>query len=257
MKKTGKLFLLLAFTGMMMAQEASPADTAANEQPQNEVDEYFDDIDTTRVMGQVEVIEGSDNTRVTLGRNEVIIVEESGDTVVVALGSKGVSIVEEDDGVKIRVLEMEDRKKESRKKRKRFEPHWAGLELGLNNYLTPDFSLVLPPGQEFMDLNTGRSWNWNLNIVDFGLPLGTSYVGIASGLGFEFINYNFDGQNSIMQDPVGGEIVAYIPPYAGNITKSKMNINYVNIPLLLEFQIPAGRHDRIYIAGGVIGSLKM
>jgi len=130
------------------------------------------------------------------------------------------------------------------------------LELGLNNYLTPDYSMVLPPDQMYMDLNTGKSWNWNINLFDFGVPLGTSYVGLVSGLGFEFINYNFNGQNSIMKDPDTGTTVEYIPPYAGYITKSKMNINYMTIPLLLEFQIPTDR-GRIHISTGVIGGLKL
>lgn len=216
--------------------------------------------DTTNVMGRVEVIESPDQTRVALGRNEVIVVEETGDTVVVGLGSKGVSIVEEEDGVKINTFDMEEKKSTPCKKshKKRFQPHWGGVELGLNNFLTHDYSMVLPQGQEYMDLNTGRSWNWNLNIVDFGVGLGTRYVGLVTGLGFEFINYHFDGQSSIMKDPGTGEIVEYIPSYAPNITKSKMNINYFTAPLLLEFQIPVGRSsDRIHISGGVIGGLKI
>jgi hypothetical protein len=116
--------------------------------------------------------------------------------------------------------------------------------------------MVLPPGEEFMDLNTGKSWNWDLNIVNFGVGLGTSYVGLVSGLGFEFINYYFDGQNSIMKDPGTGDIVEYIPPYAGFITKSKLDIAYMTAPLLMEFQIPAGG-GRIHISGGVIGGVKL
>lgn len=215
------------------------------------------DGDTVNVMNRVEVIETSDQTRVTLGKNEVVIVEENGDTVVVALGSKGISIVEGDDSVQINIFEMDEREEPCETNhKKRFQGHWAGLEVGLNNYVTPDLSLVLPPGQEFMDLNTGKSWDWNLNIADFGVGLGSDYVGLVSGLGFEFINYNFDGQSSIMKDPGTGEIVEYVPEFVGFITKSKMNIAYMTAPLLLEFQIPTGA-GRIYISGGVIGSLKL
>ena len=154
---------------------------------------------------------------------------------------------------------MEDEASSSYKhstRKKRFRPHFAGLEVGLNNYVTSDFSMALPPEYDYMDLNTGKSWNWNINIIDYGFGLGTDKVGIVSGLGFEFINYNFDGQNSIRKDEVTGEIVEYVPDYAGNITKSKMNISYLTAPLLLEFQIPAPR-KRIYISGGVIGGLKL
>jgi len=213
--------------------------------------------DTLNVMGKIEIIETPENTRVTLGENEVFIVEENGDTVRVVLGSRGISIVEGEDGTEVKVIEMDDLPEKTYKnKKKRFKPHFAGLELGLNNFVTPDFSMTLPQDEAYMDLNTGKSWNWNLNIFDYGFGLGSDYVGIVSGLGFEFINYNFDGQNSIQKDPGTGEIIEYVPDYAGNITKSKLNMTYIYAPLLLEFQIPAGR-KRIHISGGVIGGVKL
>jgi hypothetical protein len=116
--------------------------------------------------------------------------------------------------------------------------------------------MTLPPEDRYMDLNTGKSWNWNLNIIDYGFGLGTDKVGLVSGLGFEFINYSFDGQNNIRKDDVTREIIEYVPAYAGNITKSKLNMTYLTAPLLLEFQIPAP-HKRIYISAGVIGGLKL
>ena len=205
----------------------------------------------------VEVIETPESTRVTLGQNEVLIVEENGDTVRVVLGSRGISIVEGKDGTEIKVMEMDDRPDKSYKhKKKKFRPHFAGLEVGLNNYVTSDLSLSLPPEDAYMDLNTGKSWNWNLNIIDYGFGLGTNYVGLATGLGFEFINYNFNGQNSIRKDGGTGAIIEYVPDYAGNITKSKLNATYIYAPLLLEFQIPAGK-KRIHISGGVIGGIKL
>ncbi len=211
--------------------------------------------DTINVMGRVEVIETPDNTRITLGENEVLIVEENGDTVKVVLGSRGISIVEGEKGTEIKVMEMEDKPK-SKTKKKKFRPHFAGLEVGLNNYVTEDLSMTLPPGDAYMDLNTGKSWNWNLNFIDYGFRLGSDYTGLVTGLGFECINYSFDGQNSIRKDPETGVINTYVPDYAGNITKSKLNVNYLYAPLLLEFQIPAGKHN-IHISGGVLGGVKL
>lgn len=213
--------------------------------------------DTVNVMGKVEVIETPESTRVTLGENEVLIVEENGDTVRVLLGSRGISIVEGEDGTVVKVMEMDDVSSYKKKDhKKRFRAHWAGFEVGLNNYVTSDLSLTLPPEDRYMDLNTGKSWNWNINIFDYGFGLGTDKVGIVSGLGFEFINYNLDGQNSIRKNPDTGVTQEYVPDYAGNITKSKINMTYLTAPLLLEFQIPAPR-SRIYISTGVIGGLKL
>jgi len=162
--------------------------------------------DTVNVIGAVEVIETPERTKVTLGQNEVLIVEENGDSVWVVLGSRGISIVEGDNGTEVKVIDMDDYpRKSTRHKKKRFRPHYAGLEIGLNNYVTSDFSMVLPQEDRYMDLNTGKSWNWNINVIDYGFGLGTDKVGIVTGLGFEFINYNFDGQNSIRKDPDTGE----------------------------------------------------
>ncbi|MDF1573782.1 MAG: porin family protein [Bacteroidales bacterium] len=231
------------------AVEEEPALEENAEAPQEE--------NTVRVTGKVKVIETPDKSRATLGENEVFIVEENGDTMKVILGSRGISIVEGEEGTEIKVIEMDDPpQKSNQKKKKRFRPHFSGLEVGLNNFVTPDYSLTLPPEERYMDVNTGKSWNWNVNIIDYGFGLGTDKVGVVSGLGFEFINYSFDGQNSIRKDPVTSEIMAYVPDYAGNISKSKMNITYLTAPLLLEFQIPAPR-KRIYFSAGLIGGLKL
>ncbi len=247
-------------TGQAVESAELPAPSEAPEVPE-EADQPEAPLpenrqDTVRVMNKVEVIETPEHTRVTLGENELLIVEENGDTVKVKLGSRGISIVEGSDGTEIKVIEMDEPKKTPTPGKKKFRPHFAGLEIGLNNFLTPDWSMSLPPEERYMELNTGKSWNWNINVIDYGFGFGTDKVGLATGLGFEFINYNFDGQNSIRKDPDTGNIIPYVPDYAGNIIKSKMNIAYVYAPLMLEFQIPAGK-KRIHISGGVIGGVKM
>lgn len=215
--------------------------------------------DTVNVMNRVEVIETPETTRVTVGENEVVIVEESGDTVKVKLGKRGVSIVEGPDGTEVKILDMDDFPSSShnhKTKKKKFRPHYAGIELGFSGFLTPDNSLTLPPEDAYMDLNTGRSYNLGINFIDVGVGLGTDKIGLVSGMGFEYINYNFNGQNSIRKDPITGAIGEYVPDYAGNITKSKMTMWYLTVPLLIEFQIPAGR-KRVNLSGGVVGGLKL
>jgi hypothetical protein len=197
-----------------------------------------------------------DKTRISVGKSEIFIIEENGDTTRLQLGSKGMSIVEGDDGYTVNIIEMndEDEKIEKRslqKKKKKFSPHYGGFEIGLNNYLDPDFALHTG---SFMDLNTAKSWNYNLNFLEYGIGLGTSYMGIVTGLGFEWSNYIFDANNSISKE-LNGNIISRPEPYEG-ITKSKLSTTYLTAPLLLEFQIPAGKH-RIHISGGITGGIKL
>jgi hypothetical protein len=106
-----------------------------------------------------------------------------------------------------------------------------------------------------MELNTSPSWNFNLNVLEYGLGLGTDKVGLVTGLGFEWSNYHFDGDNVI--DKENGIIQPYfVPVENASIRKAKLQTTYLTAPLLLEFQIPAGK-KRVHISGGVIGGIKI
>jgi hypothetical protein len=198
-----------------------------------------------------------DKTKITVGKNEIFIIEDNGDTTKLQLGSKGLSIIEGNGGYTVNIIEMDDQEKQKKeevsvdkKKKKKFNPHYAGFEIGLNNFMDPGYSLHTGG---FMDLNTAKSWNYNLNFLEYGIGLGTSYAGLVTGMGFEWSNYIFDANNSIQKE--GGSIVNRPEPYSG-ITKSKLSMTYLNVPLLLEFQIPAG-NKRIHISGGITGGVKL
>ncbi len=199
-----------------------------------------------------------EKTRVRIGQNEVFIIEDNGDTTRFQLGKKGMSIIEDEDGYTIDIVEMDDDKgkteeKKSRRSKSKFKPHFAGLELGLNNFSNPDYTLHTGT---FMNLNTAKSWNVNLNFIEYGVGLGTPYVGIATGMGVEWSNYVFDADNSITEDANGNIINRDLSTVYTGITKSKLATTYLTTPLLLEFQIPAGK-KRIHISAGAIGGLKI
>ena len=236
----------------------SQQDTAAYSDSEKVTGEIKDKPDTVNIANRVKVTESHDRTKVTLGQNEVLIVEENGDTTRVKLGKKGISIIEGEEGTSINIIEMDEdieEKSGSGNKKKKFKPHYSGIDIGLNNFLTPNFDMNLPPEEQFMDLNTARSWNWNINFIDYGFGLGTNVVGIATGMGFEFSWYAFNNQNSIQKDE-NGVTVEFVPDYADNLTHSRFFTSYLTVPLLLEFQIPAGKR-KIHLSGGVIGGAKL
>jgi hypothetical protein len=106
MKKLFILLMSLSLALIVFSQEpAAPEAVEPPEAPEAveppeapeavAVPEEPEYADTVILGDQLEVIETPDKTRVSLGKNEVIIIEENGDTVIVGLGSKGISIVEE------------------------------------------------------------------------------------------------------------------------------------------------------------------
>ncbi|MBL7110939.1 MAG: outer membrane beta-barrel protein [Bacteroidales bacterium] len=220
---------------------------------------YTQENDTTRVkVGKKNIVTVTDDdngTNVRVLDDEVIVdVKENQDTVKIKIGNKGISITETDNGTNVEIIDLDDFERHGWRKKDKFTGHWAGYELGLNNYLTSDFKFAGSDNENlFLDLNTGKSWNANINFMQYSLPMSRS-IGWTTGLGFEWNNYSFDGNNAIGKDSIGNIGPVY-PPDGAVYTKSKMNTTYLTLPLLLEFQF--GKSKKGFFSVGVIGGLKL
>ncbi len=237
MKKINAIVLILFLIwGIAPGQEADTASVPEN------IEENAPDI------------VNDDEQGVSINMDEVVK-EEKRDTTKIKIGDRDISIVEDEDGNTSVNIKESDGENGEEPKGKKFKGHWSGLELGLNNFLDNDFSMSRTSENQFMDLNTGRSWNVNLNFQQVSLGIIGNRFGLVSGLGIEFNNYQFDGNNSIMEE--AGVIVSKEFPTI-SLTKSKLTATYLNVPLLLELQIGGEkRSKRVYISGGIIGSLKL
>jgi len=217
-----------------------------------------------------------DNTKkdsVAVGNKEQNLAKKS-DTTRIKLGNKGIAIVEDGSGTSVKVEDLEKSKdndedkdvdysgdndnKSDAKKHNHFKGHWAGFEFGMNNFMNKDFSLTRSAanGDQFMDLNTGRSWNVNINMFQHSFGFGTDIFGLVTGLGLEFNDYQFDGNNNITKDASGYTVSM---PYVEDLTKTKVSTGYITLPLMLELQLPASAKNskRVHLSAGVIGGLKM
>ena len=161
------------------------------------------------------------------------------------------------DGLTLNFYQDDDDDRDSKRHRRhRFTPHWSAFEFGLNNYVTSDYSTTLPAAVNFMDLNTGKSYNFNINFAQLGIGF-TRRVGLVTGVGLEFNNYRFDGNNNIMKDDQGN-IIEYDADIDGiTLDKSKLSTTYFVVPALLEIQVPVSRSKTLNFAGGVIGGAKI
>jgi len=236
-----KLLLLTAtaiFCSGLMAQQA---DTVAVKEDTNNI---------------VTVSEGTEGTTVKVLKNDFIVVDDKGDTVKVKLGNKGIKVIETGEGTHVEITDLEkDNETKHAEKEKKFKGHWVGYELGNNNFIDRNLTLAGSiPQTSFLDLNTGKSWNANLNIIQYSLPM-SHHIGMVTGFGFEWNNYNFGGNNVIGKDSVTTRIIPLYPPNGVTYTKAKMNTTYMTVPVLMEFQF--GHKHQGFISFGVIGGLKI
>ncbi|MCE5346047.1 MAG: outer membrane beta-barrel protein [Bacteroidales bacterium] len=202
-----------------------------------------------------------ENTKVIIGK-DLITIENSDSTFDMRIGDRGLSVLESLEGPKFKFEKYEesdefdqhDSDSQRTSGRSRFKGHWAGVEVGLNSYLTSDMSFVMPDDIDYMTLHSNKSSNFNINFAQLSLGL-TRHIGFVTGLGLNWNNYRFDGDNNIIKG-TNGVITELVPEPGTSYKKSKLTTLYLNLPFMLEFQVPVN-HNHINIAAGPIGAVKI
>jgi len=129
--------------------------------------------------------------------------------------------------------EMKELKKELgniKPKKKGIDKNYFYIDLGFNSLMqNGNLNLTgnnapLSLNQGFNSFGWGFSWARSENLIAQKLRL-------QYGLGFEFNNYSFRRDSSIM---IAGDSVNFGGAAAG-LTKNRLNVNYINFPVLLQF----------------------
>lgn len=141
-------------------------------------------------------------------------------------------------------------------KEHRFHGHWSGVEFGLNTLLSSSGSMSLPTEAKLMELNTSRSWAFHWNIFKISAPIYKNNIGLVTGLGTDFNNYNFKGHFAFN---TADDTLSFNQDLIHSFEKNKLFIWYLTVPLLLEFQVHKGEsnHTSFFFSCGAIGSLKL
>ena len=200
--------------------------------------DYNSDADPARevVKSKIKIVDG-DTTRIKFFGSEIEVIEED--------GSREFTF----DGRSDR--ERDDRRRDRR--RRRFKGHYWGVDLGLNNYVSPDGELSLPDEYDYLSLNTGKSFEASVNVLQQNIGLGSN-VGFLTGLGLTYNNYRFDNPNIPVLDDNGNlSSVAITDP----LEKNKLTTLYLTAPVLFELQFSRRRKEAFYISAGAIGGYRL
>ncbi|MEE4197714.1 MAG: outer membrane beta-barrel protein [Bacteroidales bacterium] len=203
------------------------------------------------------VVAQEDSTEVEVMKKE--LKKQNNDTTNIRLKRKTVKIIENDEAEETKIYVIKNNKEDWEyiwEDDDRFKGSWSGFSMGLSNFVDQDFSISRSGDDEFMDLNTGKSWNMNLNIAQYSVNLVNNKFGLVTGLGLEFNYYRFDRENSIQKD-LNGVIINQDLPDTWNIEKSKFSTTYATLPILLEVHTSSSSHKGIVFAAGVIGGAKL
>jgi hypothetical protein len=183
-------------------------------------------------------------------KSDTVIQQKSQDTAIVRIGKKDVRVIDHDGGTEI----LWGKDKHHKDDPSKFNGHWEGIEFGFNAFDKPGYSMY-PGDKDFMSLNQGKSLEFDFNFYELNIGLCKNYVGLVSGMGLSFNNYRFENPYTLQKAQNITQAISLNPD---NLSKTKLAITYLNVPLLLEFQIPVNHNEgRLFVNAGIIGGVKI
>lgn len=183
--------------------------------------------------------EDPDTTRINLGEKEIIIITKGdvkveGDTLTV-------------DGNDENGEEEEDRDRPDT------DGHWAGIEFGPTMLLNSSMKSSFPDDPQWEN-DPGKSFSWNINILEHKFPIYRNYIGITTGLGFNFTGVGLKQQ--VLN--VDNDSLWVTQDTINDFEKNKLRASYLTVPLLVEFCSNGDGNDKgFFLAAGVIGGIRI
>lgn len=125
--------------------------------------------------------------------------------------------------------------------------HWNGFEIGVNGLMDYKNNIDLTSNASFLELDYAKSLQFGLNLLEKDFHIYKNYVNIVTGFGFDFNHYAF--QNSITLNGDTTYLTAWNDSTI-DYKKNKLNVTYIKVPLMLEFNISKNPNKNLHIAVG-------
>ncbi len=160
-------------------------------------------------------------------------------------GRKIIIIDKDDEGVSIR-------RDSSKKYDKDDFKHWSGILVGVNGFMSSPGTIDLPAKNAYMDLNYGRSFNFQFNIIERQFNIVKNNFKIVTGFGFDYHSYELSNKTNLNAD--SSFTYGFIDSTNTFVyKKNRLRNTYLQVPLLFEFNTSNNPNKTFHIAFGVIG----
>lgn len=141
----------------------------------------------------------------------------------------------------------------------RARSHWGGVDIGFNQLMRSDrFSASLPQGYDYLELNPGKSINVNVNLFYHDFRLVKRHLLFTTGIGLTLNNYRFNDSRTLLAD-TNRVMADFDLDQNGNqikYEKNKLAVNYITVPLLLQWNSRQEFGKSFHVATGLLVSYK-
>lgn len=133
-----------------------------------------------------------------------------------------------------------------------FDPHWAGFAMGFANIADGDLHINDING---VSLESGKSLEFVLNLLEYDFRLSRhSEWAFVTGLGLRWSRYRVDGNEYFKR--VDGQTMLLPAEEGIDLIHSKLNVTYLTIPFLLEWQNLKRNNSGFFFSAGIVGAVK-
>ena len=141
-------------------------------------------------------------------------------------------------------------------KKIKYDPHWAGFDLGFvsmfrlneqtNSRFDTDFG-----ANDYWQIDPAKSVSINVNFLEYKFPIFKQYLGLTTGLGYGLTSLGLRNNYLIQHS---SDTVFCVSDTIQSYKTSSLTMHRFTLPLLLEFATKPGAKKSFYLAAGVIGA---
>lgn len=181
-------------------------------------------IGSNAIAAEADSTRAKDTTTITFGNKEVIILTGGWDSA-------------EDDSIKI------TRKYPSRLNK------FAGIDLAVNGWVSPNHKIKLPEESKSFDLDYAKSVSLGINVFEKFIPIAKERFGITTGIGIQLNSYGL--KRKLSYKATDDTIFAYVDS-SKTIKKTRLKTTYIQVPILLETNLGKSSRKSFHIAAGML-----
>ena len=130
---------------------------------------------------------------------------------------------------------------------------WAGFGVNANGFMNTNKQLANASELGFLALDPAKSIGFQLNFAEKRFPIINDYLGVVTGLGFNWNRYSIKGDYdfSVVNDTLIANATGV------NYAKNVLSSTYLQAPLLLQISTSKNANQAWNISAGVVGGIRV
>jgi hypothetical protein len=130
---------------------------------------------------------------------------------------------------------------------------WAGFGVNANGFMNTNKQLATSSELGFLALDPAKSIGLQLNFAEKRFPIINDYLGVVTGLGFNWNRYSIKGDYdfSVVNDTLIANATGV------NYAKNVLSSTYLQAPLLLQISTSKNANQAWNISAGVVGGIRV